>query len=43
MIGDYDFVFEWARTPTNSEIERLIAEIDDMLRPYKCNYAIETK
>ena len=43
MIGDYDFVFEWARTPTNPEMEHMMEEIDDALRPLKCNYTIETR
>jgi hypothetical protein len=33
VTGDYNFVFEWARTPTHAEFEHLMAEIDDALRP----------
>jgi hypothetical protein len=43
VTGDYDFVFEWARRPTPSELEQLLGAIDEALRPLTCLYTIDTK
>ncbi|MCS7386377.1 MAG: hypothetical protein DRJ18_02125 [Candidatus Methanomethylicota archaeon] len=42
-LGDFDFYFEWARPPTFEELQKLIAKIDEALKPLGCYYTITTK
>ena len=43
ILGDYDFVFEWIDEPSNSQIDKLIQEIDKVLDFTGCRYTITTK
>ncbi len=42
-LGEYDFVFEWAGTPTAEQVIKLISKIDNALAPTGCRYSIITK
>ncbi|RLE52688.1 MAG: hypothetical protein DRJ26_04385, partial [Candidatus Methanomethylicota archaeon] len=37
-LGEYDFFFEWTRPPTFEELQKLIARIDEALKPLGCHY-----
>lgn len=41
--GDNDFFFEWARNPTQKELEDLTSRINEALAPLGCKYIIVTK
>jgi len=43
MLGEYDFFFEWFQKPTQSDVDRLIAKIDEALAPLGVKYTITTK
>jgi len=42
-LGDYDFYFEWTRPPTFEQLKKLIAKIDEALKPLGCRYTVTTK
>ncbi|MCD6155309.1 MAG: hypothetical protein J7J22_06055 [Candidatus Verstraetearchaeota archaeon] len=42
-LGEYDFYFEWARTPTFEELKKLISKVDEALKPLGCRYTVTTK
>jgi len=43
MIGDYDYVIEWANIPTLEQLRSLIRKIDEALLYTGCRYTITTK
>lgn len=43
MLGEYDFFFEWFKKPTQSDVDKLIAKIDEALSPLGVKYTITTK
>jgi len=43
MIGDFDFAFEWTKEPNETQLLRLIFNIDEALRDLGCRYTIVTK
>jgi len=43
MMGDFDFVFEWGKEPTEEDLRSLIFNIDEALSNLGCRYTIETK
>ena len=42
-LGEYDFFFEWREEPEVSQLNDLIARIDEALKPLGCLYTIITK
>ena len=42
-LGEYDFFFEWAESPTKQRVQELIAMIDDVLADCGCRYTVVTK
>lgn len=42
IMGDYDFVFHWAKTPDENQIRQLVAKIDNALIELDCRYTITT-
>ena len=42
-LGEYDFYFEWTKPPTFEQLKRLIAKIDEALKPLGCRYTVTTK
>ncbi len=42
-VGKYDFYYEWYKKPSISQIEDLIAKIDEALAPTGVRYTITTK
>jgi hypothetical protein len=43
IIGEYDYVVEWANTPTLEQLRSLIRRIDEALLYTGCRYTITTK
>ena len=43
MMGDFDFAFEWTKEPNETQLLRLIFNIDEALRDLGCRYTIVTK
>ncbi|GAG12473.1 unnamed protein product, partial [marine sediment metagenome] len=43
MLGEYDFLFEWAEKPTMAKIEDLVEKIDEALKDLGCHYTLMTK
>lgn len=43
ILGEYDFFFEWFKNPTQSDINNLLAKIDEALSPLGVKYTITTK
>lgn len=42
-LGDYDFFFEWFKTPSVDELNNMIKMIDKALAPLGCKYTITSK
>lgn len=42
-VGEYDFYFEWFKTPNQEDLNGLIEKIDNALLPLGCRYSITTK
>ncbi|MFW6122122.1 MAG: hypothetical protein ACOC80_14670 [Petrotogales bacterium] len=42
LVGDYDFVFYWAKEPDENQLRQLIFNIDEALRDIGCRYTITT-
>lgn len=42
-LGDYDFYFEWFRTPTHNELSDFIKKVDETIKNVGCIYTITTK
>jgi hypothetical protein len=42
-LGEYDFFFEWFKEPKQSELNELIAKVDEALTSLGCYYTITTK
>jgi hypothetical protein len=43
MLGEYDFLFEWAEKPTMAKIEQLVERIDEALKGLGCHYTLVTR
>ena len=43
MLGEYDFLFEWAEKPTMAKIESLVEKIDEALKGLGCHYTLVTE
>jgi hypothetical protein len=43
LLGEYDFVVEWAHVPTLEQVRGLIRQVDDALLYTGCRYMITTK
>jgi hypothetical protein len=43
MLGEYDFLFEWAEKPTMAKIKDLVEKIDDALEDLGCHYTLMTE
>lgn len=41
-MGDFDFVFHWAKEPDEKQLRELIARIDEALKGIGCRYTITT-
>jgi hypothetical protein len=41
-MGDFDFVFHWAKDPDEAQLRNLIASIDEALKDLGCRYTITT-
>ena len=42
LMGDFDFVFRWAKEPDEKQLRKLIARIDEALKDLGCRYTITT-
>ncbi|MFH2000590.1 MAG: hypothetical protein ABIK28_12965 [Planctomycetota bacterium] len=42
VMGDFDFVFYWAKSPDEKQLRELISEIDGALKDLSCRYTITT-
>jgi hypothetical protein len=42
-MGDFDFVFEWFKEPKMEQVNVLIEQIDEALKPLGVQYTIATK
>lgn len=42
LMGDFDFVFHWARKPEEKHLRKLINRIDEALGDLGCRYTITT-
>lgn len=42
-MGQYDFIFEWFKKPTQEEIADLIKKIDKAFTPLNCKYTLVNK
>ena len=42
LMGDFDFVFHWAKDPDETQLRNLIASIDEALKDLGCRYTITT-
>lgn len=42
LMGDFDFVFHWAKKPDEKQLRNLIAKIDEALKDLGCRYTITT-
>ena len=41
-VGDFDFVFHWAKQPNGKQLKQLISDIDEVLQGLGCRYTITT-
>ena len=42
LMGDFDFVFHWAKEPDEKQLRQLIFNIDEALRDIGCRYTVTT-
>ena len=42
IMGDFDFVFHWAKNPDEKQLRELIARIDKALNGIGCRYTVTT-
>ena len=42
LMGDFDFVFHWAKDPDEKQLRTLISKIDEALKDLGCRYTITT-
>jgi hypothetical protein len=42
LMGDFDFVFHWAKEPNEQQLRKLISSIDKALKDLGCRYTITT-
>jgi len=42
IMGDFDFVFHWAKNPNEKQLRALIVRIDNTLKDIGCRYTITT-
>ena len=42
LMGDFDFVFHWAKKPDEKQLRNLISKIDESLKDLGCRYTITT-
>ncbi len=42
LMGDFDFVFHWAKVPDEKQLRQLIFSIDESLKDIGCRYTITT-
>jgi hypothetical protein len=42
-LGEYDFFFEWFRSPSREQLEDLVEKVDKALAPLGCFYTITTR
>ena len=42
VMGDFDFVFHWAKEPDEEQLRQLIFNIDEALRDLGCRYTVTT-
>ena len=42
LMGDFDFVFRWAKEPNEKQLRELITQIDKALKNLGCRYTITT-
>ena len=42
LMGDFDFVFHWNKTPDETQLRNLIRKIDEVLEGLGCRYTITT-
>jgi len=42
LMGDFDFVFHWAKEPDEKQLRELIGRIDKALKGLGCRYTITT-
>ena len=42
LMGDFDFVFHWAKDPDEKQLRELITTIDKALKGLGCRYTITT-
>jgi hypothetical protein len=42
LMGDFDFVFHWAKKPSEDQLGKLIETIDEALESLGCRYTITT-
>lgn len=42
IMGDFDFVFHWAKDPDEKQLRELISQIDETLNGIGCRYTITT-
>jgi hypothetical protein len=43
LMGDFDFVFHWAKEPKEKQLRQLIARVDEALKDIGCRYTITTE
>ena len=42
LMGDFDFIFHWAKEPDEKQLRQLIFSIDESLKDIGCRYTITT-
>jgi len=42
IMGDFDFVFHWAKDPDEKQLRELISQIDAALNGIGCRYTVTT-
>jgi hypothetical protein len=42
LMGDFDFVFHWAKKPNAKQLRQLISRVDEALKGLGCRYTITT-
>ncbi len=42
LMGDFDFIFHWAKEPDEKQLRQLIFSIDEALKDIGCRYTITT-
>jgi hypothetical protein len=40
LMGDFDFVFHWAKKPSEKQLRELISRIDEALGDINCRYTV---